>query len=370
MRIDFGCQHCGEPVSVDLRRDTEKIRCTHCGRKLVLPTAVSRFPRPHVPSTGDQAAGAVASGPLSPNAHASEAVLAGTMPWVISALFHLGLVLIMAFVAMIVIKSPTVIPQVPTLIAAVPEAPPLRMAPAKRPDPDSPADRSRADASAEPAAAALSSPGVDRATPAIDLRGWLRCSRPSLSARPTRRVQTSGLFAPRAADPASQIVFVIDRSGSMMETFDTVRREIIETVGHLDEDQAFHVILFADGMAMENPPRRLVTATPHAKRQLVDFLVSMRPEGRTDPEAALKRAFAALRTSDTDERKLIHLLTDAVFPDHERTLRLIRRRNPPGPEQVRINTILYGRRPAEAVKVMKLIAAESGGRYKYVSLDE
>ena len=37
---------------------------------------------------------------------------------------------------------------------------------------------------------------------------------------------------------------------------------------------------------------------------------------------------------------------------------------------VRIHTYLYGNRPPAAVKVLKQIAKESDGKYKFVSVDD
>ena len=84
---------------------------------------------------------------------------------------------------------------------------------------------------------------------------------------------------------------------------------------------------------------------------------------------AIERAFAVLARAD--QRRpgmLIYLLTDGNFPDNAAVLATIRKLNVD--KKVSINTYLYGRRPPEAEKVMRLIAKENKGRYKYVSADE
>ncbi len=60
---------------------------------------------------------------------------------------------------------------------------------------------------------------------------------------------------------AHHVVFVIDRSGSMIDTFDYVRQEMIASISRLSAQQNFHIILFAAGPPIENGPRRLVPAT-------------------------------------------------------------------------------------------------------------
>jgi len=166
-------------------------------------------------------------------------------------------------------------------------------------------------------------------------------------------------------------VFLIDRSGSMVDTFDRLRYEIIRSVAGMTARQRFHVVLFSDGVPIESPPRRLVEANLRNKRSLAGFLKEVRAAGQTDPEAALKRAFAVLaraqRRKGDHTGQLVHLLTDGVFPDNARALALIRRLNVG--KKIRINTYLYGHCPPEAERVMKAVARDSGGRYKYVRFD-
>lgn len=165
---------------------------------------------------------------------------------------------------------------------------------------------------------------------------------------------------------AYHIVYVIDRSGSMLETFDAIRTEMLSSIGRLKPEQSFHVILLTDGIPQEMKARRLVPATQDNKLQAADFLSAARPEGRTDPIPALNRAFAVLRDADRGRRgKLVYLLTDGVFPDNDRVLRLIRTTKEQD-KDIFINTYLYGSQSPQAVDVLKDIAAKAGGLYKYV----
>lgn len=163
---------------------------------------------------------------------------------------------------------------------------------------------------------------------------------------------------------AHHIVYVVDRSGSMLDSFDYVRVEMLRSVSRLRPPQDFHVILFSDGEPIEAPPKRLVSADFSQKKQAAEFLSGIRPRGRTDPTAALRRAFDVLEKAGKMPGKLIYLLTDGMFQDNAKVIAMIRKAN--ASQEVVMNTYLYGHQPPGAVAVMKQIAEENGGMYRYV----
>jgi hypothetical protein len=115
----------------------------------------------------------------------------------------------------------------------------------------------------------------------------------------------------QSATGARRIVFVVDKSGSMTDSFDMVRRELLRSVGKLTRSQKFHVICFSqkadDRPAYEeNPPRRLVSAIESSRKELATFIAAVRPEGGTEPSPAMRRAFDL-------EPDLIYFLTDGDF---------------------------------------------------------
>jgi len=172
---------------------------------------------------------------------------------------------------------------------------------------------------------------------------------------------------------AHHVCYVIDRSGSMIDTFEIVRTETLISIGRLRPFQDFHVILFADGGGnnFELEHRRLVPAIDRYKEDSARFLEPVRGGGKTDPVPALNRAFDVLGNADPRRPgKVIYLLTDGAFPDSQKVLDTIRKRNTGAAGDVIINTFLYKNRPPEAVKVMKDIAAQNGGQYKFVGSDE
>lgn len=177
-----------------------------------------------------------------------------------------------------------------------------------------------------------------------------------------------GVSAPR------QVVFVIDRSGSMVENMDRLKQEMSRSIAYLRDGiekrpgDCFHVIFFASGSPLENPPRKLVLAIKDNKQQAGKFLGEVLASGQTDPVPAMKRAFEVLRDSDRPGVKMIYFLTDGVFPDNDAVLKVIKDMN--AKKGVYVYTFLYGHRPEGAERVMNRIASENGGRYKYVNPDE
>ncbi|MFB3892994.1 MAG: VWA domain-containing protein [Phycisphaerae bacterium] len=168
---------------------------------------------------------------------------------------------------------------------------------------------------------------------------------------------------------ASHIVFVIDRSGSMLDAFDYVRKEMLNSISRLKKDQDFHVIFYAAGIPQENPPQQLVLAIDDNKSAAADFLNTIRPEGQTNPLPAIKRAFEVLDKADPKKAgKIIYLLTDGVFPDNDAVIKLLKQLN--AKKEVHVHTILYGDKSEDAQKVLKKIADDSGGKFRQVSNDD
>lgn len=152
---------------------------------------------------------------------------------------------------------------------------------------------------------------------------------------------------------ARHIVYVVDRSGSMIDTFDLVRVELKRSVSALRRSQKFHVVFFAKN-AMENPPKRLVSAIKEQKEQLFEFVDQVVPQGGTDPTAAMNIAFRV-------GADLIYFLTDGEF-DPALLGRLDKWNER---RQVRIFTIAYFN--PEGAALLERIAREHGGEFKFVT---
>ena len=157
---------------------------------------------------------------------------------------------------------------------------------------------------------------------------------------------------------ARNVVFVVDRSGSMTDSIDYVKLELKRAIGEMpeeeEEENQFHVIFYSSGPPVEMPSRRLVPPTQRNKQLAFEFIDSVVPQGETDPSKAIERAFAA--KPDT-----ICLLTDGEF---DRSIAdLVKRLN--ADRKVRVHTLGFLYRLGEAV--LKQIASENGGTYTFVS---
>ncbi|MBE3100048.1 MAG: VWA domain-containing protein [Planctomycetes bacterium] len=156
-------------------------------------------------------------------------------------------------------------------------------------------------------------------------------------------------------DPPRKIVFIVDRSGSMTDAFDFVKYALKRCVAYLNESEDwFHIISFSSGSPVEMPPRRLVNATERNRWLAMEFIDTVIAEGETDPSEALRRAFAV--GPDT-----ILLLTDGEFAPE--VAHLVKDLNKDG--KVKVHTIGFLYKTGEAI--LKQIAAENGGTYKFVT---
>jgi hypothetical protein len=150
-----------------------------------------------------------------------------------------------------------------------------------------------------------------------------------------------------------KIVYVVDRSGSMTDSLDFVKRELKRSIGTLSEADEFHVIFYSSGPPQEMPTRRLVAATDSNKKLAFEFIDNVVEGGETDPAKALERAFAVAPD-------LIYLLTDGEFD--KGMIGFVKQHNPTG--KAAVNTICFIYRDGE--EVLKAIAAQNGGLYKFV----
>lgn len=389
MTIEFRCEKCGKLLTVD-DPSGKSVRCEHCHKKVTVPAALASLPRPHVPPE-TRTVPVETDEPVDPSAEtAVMAALAGAMPWVLSAFLHLGLFLVMVFVVMLVTEpEPTQPPKVFSSLPYLSEASGGVMEPKtwkplrgskdratvrirrkrKRPDEIDPGRSKKV--------IRLLAPGPEGNSGAeIDI--GLKDSR-AIDGPPVRFI---------TPDPggAYNIVYVVDRSGSMSPYFHEVRTEMIRSISRLEEVQQFHIVLFNNNRTTEGPRRRLVAADTEHRLAAVRFLQDVRAEGQTTALVALQRAFAVLRRADPHKRgKIIFLLTDGDFsgmtggsnyttPDgrklsgNEAVLAWLREHN--RPRRVRINTLLFRMNDPRARAVLKTIAEENGGRFKFVSPDE
>ncbi len=165
------------------------------------------------------------------------------------------------------------------------------------------------------------------------------------------------------------VVYVVDRSRSMQQTFDFVRDELLRDLSDMRPTTKFHVIFFSNEQdvnnVVENKPRRLVKAADQNKKDVAEFIKNVKNVKLgghvTNPIPALRRAFAVLSSADT-RRKYVFLLTDGEFADSRAVIEGLRKLN--ADRSVTVHTILHKYRDAEPEDILRIIAKEHSGRFK------
>jgi hypothetical protein len=160
---------------------------------------------------------------------------------------------------------------------------------------------------------------------------------------------------------AMKVVYLCDSSGSMMTKFDTLRQELRKAADGLKPIQSFDIIFFSEDNFVALDNKSLLLATPETKRKAYDFLDKTAPHGSSDPIPGLRAAFAT-------QPQLIYMLTDGDFPNNNQVLEELRKLNKD--KKVKINTIAFMDRGEEYQKLLKQIADEHGGLFKFVSYTE
>ena len=165
---------------------------------------------------------------------------------------------------------------------------------------------------------------------------------------------------------ANTIVYVCDASGSMINTFGSLKEQLVRSVQSLKSIQAFNIIFFQDEKCTALD-QGLLFATPDNKRKAFKWLDEQTTTGTTNPIPGIEQAFK-------NRPQLIYLLTDADFPDNKAVREAVKRLNTG--KQTRINTIIFvpGDGDDEASTafkdLMKEIAKDNGGVYAHVKETE
>lgn len=106
-----------------------------------------------------------------------------------------------------------------------------------------------------------------------------------------------------------KVCYVVDCSGSMKGVFGRVRRELVESIRRLGQDQYFGIIFFGGDRLREFSGGRLVRASSKSKSLACAFIDLVRPAGQTNAFAALKRAME-LRDVGGQGASVVYFLSD------------------------------------------------------------
>ncbi len=165
----------------------------------------------------------------------------------------------------------------------------------------------------------------------------------------------------------NHFVYLVDSSGSMGDSFDSARKELLNSIDFLKPEQRFYVIFFdaaPDFMRLTNASvdePRSVEATPENKLALKRWAMQIGQDRGMNPYEVLE--FALTLRPD-----VIFLLSDGEFP--QRIEDLLQEKNrvenlfgDNGPMCI-VHTIAYYSKEGEVR--MRRIAEKNGGQYRYV----
>lgn len=161
---------------------------------------------------------------------------------------------------------------------------------------------------------------------------------------------------------AHSIVYVLDRSGSMSDTFHLLQRELKQAIGSLEPDQHFNVIWFNEGKSTQMFPQ-LALGTLENKRQVFAAIERIVPSGQTEPVDAIRAGLDC-------RPDVLFLLSDGDFGEYnQKIMRTIRQKNKDA--ATTINTILFVYDTAgDGERVLRTIADENRGIYKHVRQED
>lgn len=172
-----------------------------------------------------------------------------------------------------------------------------------------------------------------------------------------------GLYG--AGGNASKIIYIVDASGSLIDSLPFVIKELKRSVNELSSGQKFTVIFFQKEEAIEAPPRGLKPATPENKKKVADWITldggNIIPQGSSSPINAIQLAMRY-------KPELVFILSDNITGsgkyevDRRQLMGILDKSNKD--RKMKINTIqfLY----PDELNTLKEIAAEHGGIYKFI----
>ena len=160
------------------------------------------------------------------------------------------------------------------------------------------------------------------------------------------------------------VVYIVNRSGSMMDHFDPLKSELKRSTGNLTPLHRFAIILF-DGTDKEilggkEELRRASRETRQEVTKEIDALHAGTGDAKTEPLlSAFKSAFAL-------KPQLVYFLTDEGFdPELLQQLDELNKG-----KKIRVNTLAFVRKEPAYEQQLRTLAKNNGGVYRFISEKE
>jgi hypothetical protein len=155
------------------------------------------------------------------------------------------------------------------------------------------------------------------------------------------------------------VVFLVDASGSMLDTLDIVKHHLGKAVARLSARQHFAVIFHSAGRARDAFGGRLAPATAENRRKAMKMMRGIHAQGRTDSVGALETACRAMADANGSGSQVVFFVSDGEFADNEKTLAMARKMA--RKLKVVIHAVPYPPHAEAARRAMAKIARATGG---------
>ncbi len=166
--------------------------------------------------------------------------------------------------------------------------------------------------------------------------------------------------AKRSTAP-QDIVFVLDRSGSMEGAITIAQRALSRMIAALNEGDRFTVFAFDN--TVEAPFWELRAADASARHRAMEFVANTCPRGGTELIPPLERALSLLG-SDPERPSTLVLITDAQVGNEDQLLRALA----PSLKRAHVHSVGIG--SAVAMSLLHRLADLSGGRCEQVESEQ
>lgn len=296
------------------------------------------------------------------------------MPWMISLLFHLGIAIFALFATWVIIPAVSEEDVVIIPTARLSDTPGGRLSQAQGVDLQATQNVRNIQAEEVATGEALGqvNTGINSSIDgsAVELVGLAGGGAGGGSTKLAPFGTTSGTGTGLGASfygtggNARKIIYMVDASGSLIDTLPFVMKELKDSISGLSEQQQYTIVFFQDGEPIEVPPAGWKQATPENKRKTFEFLApgNVVPRGKTSPDKALKLGMRY-------KPELMFILSDNITGrgeyevDREQLLRFLNEVNKDGKTTINTIQFLY----PDQLETLKDIAAEHKGIYKFIT---
>ncbi len=312
-------------------------------------------------------------------------------PWMASIVFHLGIGLLVLFLAWTIVKAAAAIPEAESIVIPT-SLQDISSTPGGQPNPgemnssrDSAQDKIKAmksDGWAQSESNSNVASVLSGATGEQAVQGIFLGKGGSTGGSGGNGLGSGGPIAPygtpgggmgsgpksnffgNGGGGAYKIVYIIDHSGSLLDNFDFLREEVKRSVGNLLPVQQFAVVAFSEetsGNTVLAASPMLQRATSDTRRDLAKRIDELKAMGENDDmldpfKYAFQQAFAM-------KPQLIYFLTDGKFDP--KLFDAVAQMNVN--HKVRINTLAFVTEDAKCAELLQKLAKGNGGTYKFVS---